>query len=260
MLVEKDCGPMERSLRVDASHGPCVPEIDQSGQYWYRFCKFSAEFILAICLLAPAVPLILLAALVVKLTSRGPAFYSQKRLGRDGIVFTIYKIRTMFHDCEKLTGPRWASVADPRITPIGRFLRRTHMDELPQLFNVLRGQMALVGPRPERPEIVDQLEHQIPRYRDRLLVRPGLTGLAQIQLPPDTDLASVRRKLAHDLYYVQNLTLAIDVRILLSTACYLARISFATSQSFCQVPAGEKVERAYRHLIGEEPALQMQSA
>jgi lipopolysaccharide/colanic/teichoic acid biosynthesis glycosyltransferase len=257
MFVEKDICLMERSVRIDTlSRGNST-----SRQFWNRVGKPAAESCMACVLLVLTAPLILLAAALVRLTSRGPAFYSQQRLGRHGRVFTIYKLRTMIHDCEKLTGPRWAAPADPRITPIGRFLRRTHLDELPQLLNVIRGQMGLVGPRPERPEIVVLLEKHIPRYRDRLLVRPGLTGLAQVQLPPDTDLASVRTKLAHDLYYIQHLSLLLDVRILLSTACYLAGIPFVTSQSFCRVPAGRSVELAYQHLTGEkDPVLQMQSA
>src|SRR5439155_12868491 len=120
----------------------------------------------------------LLSMLLVKLTSRGPALYTQTRLGRNGRPFTIYKLRTMQHRCESLTGARWSTPGDPRITPVGRFLRKTHLDELPQLWNVLRGDMALVGPRPERPEFVPQLEQAVPHYRDRLLVRPGVSGLA----------------------------------------------------------------------------------
>src|SRR5207248_4660391 len=141
------------------------------------------------------------AMLLVKLTSPGPMLYTQTRLGRRGRPFTIYKIRTMLHDCESLTGPQWSTPGDTRITRVGRWLRRTHIDELPQLWNVLRGDMSLVGPRPERPEFIPELENAIPFYRDRLLVRPGITGLAQVQLPPDTDMDSVRRQLAHDIYY-----------------------------------------------------------
>ena len=137
------------------------------------------------------------AAIVVKLTSRGPAFYTQIRLGQDGRAYAIYKLRTMTHDCEKLSGPQWSKKGDCRVTAVGRLLRRSHLDELPQLWNVLRGEMSLIGPRPERPEFVPRLERSLPHYRARLHVRPGVTGLAQVQLPPDTDLGSVRRKLAY---------------------------------------------------------------
>jgi lipopolysaccharide/colanic/teichoic acid biosynthesis glycosyltransferase len=198
-----------------------------------------------VLLLLLLAPIMLLAMLFVKLTSRGPVCYCQTRLGRQGRPFTIYKIRTMYHNCERVTGPRWATAGDPRVTPLGRLLRRTHVDELPQLWNVLRGDMSLVGPRPERPEFVPQLEQAIPDYRDRLLVRPGMTGLAQVQLPPDSDLASVRRKLAYDLYYIQHISFWLDLQIVLSTLCYLARIPFSVSRNLFRVPSGEKIEQAY---------------
>ncbi|MEW4568933.1 sugar transferase [Tautonia sp. JC769] len=169
-------------------------------------------------------PVIGLAMLLVKLTSRGPAIYAQERLGRGGTPFTIYKIRTMTHDCERDTGPTWCVPDDPRVTPIGRILRRTHLDELPQLWNVIRGELSLVGPRPERPAIAAKLELTVPRYRDRLLVRPGLTGLAQVQLEPDTDVTSVRRKLFYDLYYVRNASPWLDLRITASTFFYIAGV------------------------------------
>ncbi|WP_201750308.1 sugar transferase [Tautonia marina] len=169
-------------------------------------------------------PVIVLAMLLVKLTSRGPAIYAQERLGRGGTPFTIYKIRTMTHDCERDTGPTWCVPDDPRVTPIGRILRRTHLDELPQLWNVIRGELSLVGPRPERPAIAAKLELTVPRYRDRLLVRPGLTGLAQVQLEPDTDVTSVRRKLFYDLYYVRNASPWLDLRITASTFFYIAGV------------------------------------
>jgi lipopolysaccharide/colanic/teichoic acid biosynthesis glycosyltransferase len=177
------------------------------------------DFCLALVLLTCTWPVILAAALLIRLSSRGPAFYLQTRLGLYGRPFRIHKLRTMQHDCESQSGPRWSTNGDPRIVPLGRFLRRTHIDELPQLWNVLRGEMSLVGPRPERPEFVPQLERVVPCYRDRLLVLPGLTGLAQIHLPPDTDLASVRHKLAYDLYYVRQQSFWLDLRILAATGC-----------------------------------------
>jgi lipopolysaccharide/colanic/teichoic acid biosynthesis glycosyltransferase len=184
------------------------------------------ESVLALVLLLLSAPVILAAALLVKLTSKGPAFYSQVRLGKGGRPFKMHKIRTMVHDCERLTGPRWAAPGDPRITTVGRFLRRTHIDELPQLWNVLRGEMSLVGPRPERPELVPPLEQAIPHYRDRLLVRPGVTGLAQVQLPADTDLASVRYKLAYDLYYLRHVGLWLDLRLMLCTGVHMLGVPF----------------------------------
>jgi lipopolysaccharide/colanic/teichoic acid biosynthesis glycosyltransferase len=154
----------------------------------------------------------------VKLTSAGPAFYTQTRVGRNGRLFTIYKLRTMMDDCESLTGPRWSMPGDPRVTRFGQLLRSSHLDELPQLFNVLKGDMSLIGPRPERPEFVGELEQALPSYRERLVVRPGITGLAQLLLPPDTELESVRSKLAYDLHYVYHLSCWLDIAILLCTA------------------------------------------
>jgi lipopolysaccharide/colanic/teichoic acid biosynthesis glycosyltransferase len=221
----------------------------------YAQVKALADFVTACCLLVLAAPLILLSALLVKLTSRGPAFYSQTRLGRGGRPFTIYKMRTMYHDCERQGGPRWSTAGDPRITPVGHFLRRTHLDELPQLWNVLRGDMSLVGPRPERPEFVPQLEWAIPHYRRRLLVRPGVTGLAQVQLPADTDLESVRRKLAYDLYYLGEMSLWLDVRILLGTALKVFGVSFRTLRKLFRMPPGETVEDNYRNLALQPQAV-----
>ncbi|HMB06520.1 MAG TPA: sugar transferase [Isosphaeraceae bacterium] len=193
------------------------------------FGKRAFDVTLSAILLVLSAPLFLLAMVLVKLTSRGPFIYSQVRLGRDRRTFTMYKIRTMAHDCERLTGPRWSTRDDPRVTPIGRLLRRTHLDELPQLWNVLRGEMSLVGPRPERPEIVRSLEIAIPRYADRLAVRPGLTGLAQVQLPPDVDQESVRRKLALDLRYIERANLWLDLRLMLCTGLSLVGVPFASS-------------------------------
>jgi lipopolysaccharide/colanic/teichoic acid biosynthesis glycosyltransferase len=149
---------------------------------------------------------------------RGPAVYTQTRVGRGGRVFTLYKVRTMYHDCESLTGPRWSTPGDPRVTPVGRVLRKLHLDELPQLWNVLRGDMSLVGPRPERPEIVKQLREQIVGYDRRHRVKPGITGFAQIHLPPDTCVRSVKNKLAYDLYYIRHRTAGMELFVLFATA------------------------------------------
>jgi len=180
--------------------------------------------------------------LAVKLTSRGPAFYTQTRVGQDGHLFTIYKIRTMIHKCESLTGPRWTTPGDPRVTPVGWFLRRTHFDELPQLLNVLRGEMSLIGPRPERPEFVAKLERVIPGYGQRHRVLPGITGLAQVQLPPDTDIDSVRRKVSYDLHYVRRISLILDARILIATGLHLLGVSFTRLQTLGVVPGPAVVE------------------
>jgi lipopolysaccharide/colanic/teichoic acid biosynthesis glycosyltransferase len=208
----------------------------------YPAQKRITEYVLALVLAILTLPLLALGIVLVKLTSRGPAFYSQVRIGCHGRLFWIYKLRTMFEACETLTGPCWSLPHDTRITPIGRFLRATHVDELPQLWNVLRGEMALVGPRPERPEIVVGLERALPHYRERLSVLPGISGLAQIQLPADTDLASVRRKLAHDLYYIRHMSRWLDVRIYVCTFWYLVNGPCTRAAHGLLVPEGRKVE------------------
>jgi lipopolysaccharide/colanic/teichoic acid biosynthesis glycosyltransferase len=210
--------------------------------------KRGFDLALGLVLLVLTLPLMLLAMALVKLTSRGPALYWQTRMGLGGRPFTIYKIRTMLHRCESLTGVRWSVPGDRRVTAVGRFLRLTHLDELPQLWNVLRGDMSLVGPRPERPEFVPQLEQAIPHYRARLLVRPGVTGLAQLQLPPDTDLESVRRKLAYDLFYVQHAGLLLDLRLLAGTAFKMVGLPFGVLRRLLRLPPREVVEQAYARL------------
>ncbi len=250
--------PFRIGWRGFDGRGQAVPDFRAS---WYGLVKTTVDWVLALFMLLLAAPVILLAALAVKLTSRGPIFYSQIRLGKGGRPYKIFKIRTMTHNCERHSGIRWAAANDARITPVGRFLRRTHLDELPQLWNVIRGDMSLVGPRPERPEFVDQLEKTIPRYRERLVVRPGLTGLAQVQLPPDTDLGSVRRKLAYDLYYVERRSLWLDVRILLSTPFHVLGLPFAIPRLLFRVPSGETVENPYETSVAESAALaQLQPA
>lgn len=208
-------------------------------------CKDVVDFLLGLIFLLLIAPVMLLAALLVKLTSSGPAFYSQTRIGKNGKPFTILKLRTMYHNCESTSGPRWSTPGDSRITPLGRLLRRAHIDEFPQLWNVVRGDMALVGPRPERPEFIPSLTKALPHYPGRLLVRPGMTGLAQVQLPADSDLESVRRKLAYDLYYVRHVGLWLDLRILAGTLCYLLRMPIHLLPQFGLVPQRRIIEETY---------------
>ncbi|WP_436715071.1 sugar transferase [Roseiconus lacunae] len=166
-------------------------------------------------------PVMLALVLLVRLTSRGPGFYRQKRLGKDGRVFEIYKIRTMYAEQENVERPVWTSKHDSRVTPIGAVLRRTHLDELPQLWNVARGDMSLCGPRPERPEIVDAVSHLVDGYDDRSLIKPGITGLAQINLPPDTTIFDTKRKLRLDLHYIATAGWWLDIRIAMVTVLRL---------------------------------------
>jgi lipopolysaccharide/colanic/teichoic acid biosynthesis glycosyltransferase len=207
--------------------------------------------VLASILLILTAPVMLTAMVLVRLTSHGPAIYSQTRLGLEGRRYAIYKIRTMYHDCEQLTGPRWSTPGDPRVTPVGRILRASHIDELPQLWNIIKGEMSLVGPRPERPEIAADLEKVVLCYRDRLRVRPGVTGLAQVQLPPDVDIDSVRRKLAYDLYYIERISPWLDLRIMMGTALGVCGIAADATCAWLRIPTGEGVETAYRDLSGE---------
>ncbi|MFO0951495.1 MAG: sugar transferase [Isosphaeraceae bacterium] len=221
----------------------------------YTRLKRALDVTLAVALTVLTAPLLILAVFAVKATSRGPAIYSQVRLGRGRRAFTMFKIRTMHHDCERLTGPKWSTENDPRVTPVGRFLRRTHLDELPQLWNVVRGEMSLVGPRPERPEFVAQLERSLPDYGRRLEVFPGVTGLAQVNLPPDVDQESVRRKLVYDLYYVEQIGPWLDARLMAATALFLAGVPFAVSSrllglSPCladDIPPGSSRPLAHMH-------------
>jgi sugar transferase (PEP-CTERM system associated) len=180
--------------------------------------KRTMDILFAVVGLIVGAPLLLLVALAVKLTSPGPALYHQKRVGLNGQLFTVHKFRSMRPDAEAGTGAVWASKAgDPRVTPVGRFMRRTRLDELPQLWNVLIGEMSFVGPRPERPEFVGELTQQIPFYGQRHVIRPGLTGWAQVRYTYGASQEDALQKLQFDLYYIKNLSLSLDLFIVLET-------------------------------------------
>jgi lipopolysaccharide/colanic/teichoic acid biosynthesis glycosyltransferase len=185
---------------------------------WENFGKVIFDFSMALLILIPALPIIGFCYAAIRMSSRGPGFYTQTRLGLNGREYRIIKLRTMILDSE-VHGAAWAAKNDVRITRLGKFLRITHFDELPQLFNVLRGEMSLVGPRPERPEMIAKkgLNQVVPGYSQRLVVKPGVTGLAQVQLPADTDIVSVRRKVVYDFYYIENASLWFDLRIMGAT-------------------------------------------
>jgi lipopolysaccharide/colanic/teichoic acid biosynthesis glycosyltransferase len=193
------------------------------GLRWSPDVKMMVEWVFALVLAILFAPLLLLLAILVKLNSRGPVVYKQARIGYHGRIFQIYKIRTMVHNAESETGPVWAAKDDSRVTSLGAFLRMTHLDELPQLFNVLKMEMSLIGPRPERPQIAAQIIERLSAFRNRQAVRPGVTGLAQILLPADDPadqaMECVRRKLEYDLYYVRHVSLLLDLRIYVGTAC-----------------------------------------
>jgi len=185
---------------------------------FYLKVKPVMDFALATASLTVAAPAMAFVALAIRLESRGPVVYRQQRVGRDGKPFTIYKFRSMVVNAEKNTGAVWATRHDPRVTHVGRFIRETHLDELPQLLNVLRGDMSMIGPRPERPEFVRNLSQQIEGYNRRLSVKPGITGLAQVHHKYDETLQDVRGKVKHDLRYIETACLKTDVKILLLTA------------------------------------------
>jgi lipopolysaccharide/colanic/teichoic acid biosynthesis glycosyltransferase len=192
----------------------------------YVFDKCCGSFLLFVFS-----PLILVLWLMVKLTSRGPGFYRQTRVGLNGIKFDVIKLRSMRIDAEQSGRAVWCSKGDDRMTWLGKILRALHLDELPQLFNVARGEMSLVGPRPERPQICEELKTKIDGYYDRVLVKPGITGLSQINLPPDTCLADVRRKQVLDLHYINEANWWLEFRILVATTLRMFGIKGVTTMN-----------------------------
>jgi sugar transferase (PEP-CTERM system associated) len=182
-----------------------------------KIIKRCVDMALSLAGLTLALPLMALVALAIKIESRGPVMFRQTRLGANGRIFVIYKFRSMREDAEKDTGPQWAAAGDPRVTRVGRVIRRTRIDELPQLLNVLLGDMSFIGPRPERPEFVEELEKHLPFYRARLSVKPGITGWAQVRYPYGASVEDALEKLQYDLYYIKNLSLFLDLLILLNT-------------------------------------------
>jgi len=183
------------------------------------FTKRAFDLVAAVCGLILSLPLTIITAILVKLESpRDPIFYHQERVGLNGAPFTIHKFRTMKSDAEAKTGPVWsAGDSDPRITRVGRFLRKTRLDEIPQLWNVLMGDMSLIGPRPERPSFVEQLTRQIPFYGQRHVVKPGVTGWAQVRYAYGASVEDALEKMQYDLYYVKHMSLMFDLLIALET-------------------------------------------
>jgi lipopolysaccharide/colanic/teichoic acid biosynthesis glycosyltransferase len=184
---------------------------------YFQLAKELVDILLGGLLLVLFLPLLAVCAVLIKLSSRGPVLFSQVRVGRGGRLFRMYKLRTMRQDAEAGSGAVWASAEDPRVIGLCRWMRRGHVDELPQLINVILGQMSLVGPRPERPEILAELEKRYPNVRERLQVRPGITGLAQIRNGYDTDVEAFRHKLEYDLEYIRNQRWSQEVKILVGT-------------------------------------------
>ena len=186
-----------------------------------RSCHYPSKRVLdllvSICLLVLTAPVMVFVALAIKCESRGPVLYRQQRVGTGGSRFMLLKFRSMIRDAEPEGKPVWASEGDARVTRVGRLIRCTRIDELPQLFNVLRGDMSMVGPRPERPYFVDQFIDAIPSYTERHNVKPGITGWAQVSYRYGASIEDARRKLEYDLSYVNSLTMALDLKILCAT-------------------------------------------
>ena len=185
-----------------------------------------AEIAFCIALLMLTLPVTIIAAIAILIEGGGPVLFRQVRVGLNGSTFHVLKFRTMRTNAEA-NGPVWATLDDPRVTRVGAFLRKTRIDELPQLFNVMRGDMALVGPRPERPHFVELLASEIPFYRDRALIKPGITGWAQVKFRYGSSVDDARRKLEYDLYYLHHRSLLLDLLILALTVRVVVRLQGA---------------------------------
>jgi len=184
---------------------------------WEAQVKRIIDVVVSFFVLVLGFPVWFTVGALIKITSPGPVIYKQVRVGRNWKNYTIYKFRSMYVDAEKRRGPQWASENDPRITPTGRFIRKTRLDEIPQFFNVLKGEMSLVGPRPERPFFVEQLKQEIPWYVRRIKMKPGITGWAQVKHKYDASIEDVKQKVLYDLYYFENMSLRLDLKILVRT-------------------------------------------
>ncbi len=184
---------------------------------WRRVVKRSLDLTVSLLGIIASAPLMMLIALAIKLDSRGPVFFKQARVGMKGKIFNMYKFRTMHQDAEAKTGPVWAKENDPRVTRVGLFLRKAHLDELPQFFNVLRSEMSLVGPRPERPYFVQEFRKIIPHYDRRLATKPGVTGLAQIKRRYDETIEDVKKKVRYDVLYIRKMCPVLDIMVLAMT-------------------------------------------
>lgn len=183
----------------------------------YRQLRPLVDYSISSIGLLITLPVSIVIGMVIKITSSGPVFYTQTRVGKNGRLFNIIKFRTMCVDAESQTGPVWTKNNDSRITVVGRFLRKTHLDELPQLINVLKGDMSIIGPRPERPYFVDKFKDEVYGYTSRMSVKPGITGLAQCYYKYDETLYDVRRKLRYDILYIRKMCWMLDMKILWRT-------------------------------------------
>jgi len=196
---------------------PLIDIMPQLMPEWEKRLKRILDVLISFIILTVSFPVVILAAIAIKLDSKGPVFFTQERCGMNGELFKMIKFRSMFVDAEKRTGPVWSIKDDPRITRAGKILRKLRIDEIPQMINVLKGEMSMVGPRPERPFFVEKLAEEIPYYKRRLKVRPGITGWAQVKHKYDENIEDVKVKLRYDLFYIENMSLRMDFKIIFRT-------------------------------------------
>ncbi|MEE9430475.1 MAG: sugar transferase [Melioribacteraceae bacterium] len=196
---------------------PLIDIMPQLMPVWEKKVKRFLDIIFSFVAIFFTLPITIITAILVKLDSKGPIFFKQERTGLEGKDFFVYKFRSMINNAEKKSGPVWSQKNDPRITRVGAFIRKVRIDEIPQMMNVLKGEMSLVGPRPERPYFVNKLSKEIPLYRRRLKVRPGITGWAQVKHKYDETIDDVHTKLRFDLFYIENMSLRMDFKILFRT-------------------------------------------
>jgi exopolysaccharide biosynthesis polyprenyl glycosylphosphotransferase len=196
---------------------PLIDIMPELMPEWEKKLKRLMDIVISFLILVINLPIIIITAFAIKLDSAGPVFFIQDRSGMNGRTFRIIKFRSMYQDAEKQTGPVWSSKDDPRVTKAGSFIRKVRIDELPQMLNVLKGEMSIVGPRPERPFFVEKLSEEIPYYKRRLKVRPGITGWAQVKHKYDESVEDVKIKLRYDLFYIENMSLRMDLKIIMRT-------------------------------------------
>ena len=211
-------------VRTQGVHGmPLIEVFPQLMKPWEMQLKRLMDIVISLIVLILNLPVMLITAVAIKLDSKGPVIYSQKRVGKGGKEFTIYKFRSMVVDAEKYTGVKWAEKDDPRVTKVGKFLRKSRIDEIPQFFNVLIGTMSLVGPRPERKFFVDQFTKQIPLYNRRHNVKPGITGYGQLRGVYDASIEDVKTRLSLDMQYINNMSIRLDIKIMFQTVFLVLR-------------------------------------
>ena len=205
---------MPEPLTLIAVGGGITALAIRLARRYFELAKETVDIVLGFIALVLSLPVLAVCAIIIRFSGKGSVFYSQRRVGQHGKAFQMYKLRTMYANAESATGAVWAEDKDPRVMPACRWMRRSHVDELPQLINVVKGEMSLVGPRPERPEILAELEKSYPQVRKRLTVRPGITGLAQIRNGYDTSIDAFRRKLEADLEYIERRKWATELKIM----------------------------------------------